>query len=146
MELALGEQLNKRLLEEEKIEARSNQAKAESRGKLANLSSQALDQVEVVKKIKDVKKFLRIINAVFAISFAGLIVTWVIMSIQAFVGNLLGAKLIALEGLELGAYAILTFLILACLAIVFTLIAFAMNPWNLAVTTLEAGLDWIMGN
>ena len=137
MELALDEQLNSRNLSADKKEARS---------KMGQTQTVDTGENEAMALIKKYKKAMRIFNIISAVSIVGLPVALGNMLRQAFVGNLLGVKSMALESEELGVLAILFFLILACLVIIFTLIAFAINPWSVALTTLESGIDWIMGN
>ena len=146
MALVLGEQLNKHILEVEKNEARNNQTNFSTKDKLASLRNDALQQIEVVKKIKDVRKVLRIINLAFAASFVGLVVTYLIMSVQIFVGNLLGVKTIALEGIGKGIYAALSFLILLVVIMVIMGAMFIVGPWLKIISFLQDALNSIIGN
>ena len=146
MALVLGEQLNKHILEVEKNEARNNQTNFSTKDKLASLRNDALQQIEVVKKIKDVRKVLRIINLAFAASFVGLVVTYLIMSVQIFVGNLLGVKTIALEGIGKGIYAALSFLILLVVIMVIMGAMFIVGPWLKIIGFLQDALNSIIGN
>ena len=146
MALVLGEQLNKHILEVEKNEARNNQTNFSTKDKLASLRNDSLQKIEVIKKIKDVRKILRIINLAFAASFVGLVVTYFIMSVQIFVGNLLGVKTIALEGIEIGIYAALSFLILLLVIMVIMGAMFIVGPWLKIIGFLQDALNSIIGN
>ena len=146
MALVLGEQLNKHILEVEKNEARNNQTNFSTKDKLASLRNDSLQKIEVIKKIKDVRKILRIINLAFAASFVGLVVTYFIMSVQIFVGNLLGVKTIALEGIEIGIYAVLSFLILLLVIMVIMGAMFIVGPWLKIIGFLQDALNSIIGN
>lgn len=139
MELAWEEQLNSREFAAEQRSARA----------ASGLKDQAKDKaVDEFKKqaVKMGKQaVLRIINATFAATVVGILITWAIMSVQIFVGNLLGVKTIALEGIEIGIYAALSFLILTCLIIIFIIISFALDPWQTAVVVWDEAWNKVFG-
>lgn len=138
MELAIDEQLNNQALRIQQNEARKQQAKTQ-------VASQATDAVkkQTVRVAK--QAVLRTINLAFAASLIGIVVTWAIMSVQIFVGNLLGVKAIALEGIELAIYAGLSFLMFIFFALIFILLSFVSDPWSVATMTLEAVGNWLTG-
>lgn len=133
MDLALDEQLNSRNLAADKRSAQNETADKSSAEQVA----------EIVDKVKDFKKVLRMINLAFAASVVGLVVTYLIMSVQIFVGNLLGVKMIALEGIEIGMYAALSFILFMLLLMILSLVAFVSDPWNTAIGTLDLISQWL---
>ena len=138
MELALEEQLNSRALAADKHSARES------------LKDQAKDKAidEVKKQAVRIAKqaVLRTINIAFAATVVGILITWVIMSVQIFVGNLLGVKTIALEGIEIGIYAALSFLILLVVIMVIMGAMFIVGPWLKIISFLQDALNSIIGN
>jgi hypothetical protein len=143
MELASEEQANKRSLSAEQAE---DKKKLSTKEKLANASNEAMQKLETVKKIKKIKQTLRTINLISAVSIVGLIVTWAIMSVQVLVGNLGGVKEIELEGMEIGLWAILSFILLVILILVVIIIAATAYPWSVAISTIEDIGKWLSGN
>lgn len=121
MDLSRGEQLNSR-----KFTAAQKPAKDSKIGSQAK--DKAVDELKKQAVKMGKKAILRAINASFAATLVGILITWAIMSGQMFVGNLLGVKSIALEGIEIAIWAVLSFLILVCLIIIFVIIAVGMNP------------------
>ncbi len=92
------------------------------------VQAQAADQVKklVVKNTK--RLVLRIVNVTFAVTVVGLIVTYIIMSVQFIAGNLYGAKAIALEQLELILYILLSVAMLVSFLLIVLILAIASDP------------------
>lgn len=92
------------------------------------VQAQASDQVKklVVKNTK--RLILRIINVTFAVTLIGIIVTYIIMSVQFIAGNLYGAKAIALESLELILYILLSVAILVSFILIVLILAIVSDP------------------
>jgi len=110
------------------------------------LKQEAFEKVkkQIVRTAKQAT--LRTINMAFAATLVGLVITWVIMSFQVFVGNLMGAETIKLESWELGIWALLTILFIFVLVAFITLVGFLANPWHTAVLGFESVSDWLFGN
>lgn len=96
---------------------------------------------ELVKRSR--QAVLRIINVSFAATIVGIGVTYLIMSVQLFVGNLMGNELIELEGWEILIWAFLSILILAVFLILATTTAFLSHPWQTAILGWEAISTWL---
>jgi hypothetical protein len=112
------------------------------------------DRVEAAKKkaLKKAKKLatkrarqiaLRWINVGFAATIVGIIVTYLIMSVQLFVGNLLGVESLKLEGWEIAIWALLTIILLAITILALLAVDIVMHPiaWASAIIW-----DWFKGN
>ncbi|MCB9802881.1 hypothetical protein H6761_02585 [Candidatus Nomurabacteria bacterium] len=132
-ELAL-EQQNSRSLQNDRLQSLKAQAAAQAKDKLKK---------EVIKKSK--QAILRTINAAFAATLVGIIVAYLIMSVQLFAGNLMGNELIKLESWEVMIWAFLTILLILVMLIFFTLIAFLSDPWQVTLAGWEVISNWLFG-
>lgn len=139
---SVEEQVNKRTLDSERLEAKK---KLSIKEKLVNASNET-ELAQKIKKIKKIRQTLRTINISSALSVVGLIVTWLIMSVQIVVGNLLGFKEIALEGAEIVVWAVMSIILLAILIILIIVISAISYPWSGGISTIEAIGDWLAGN
>ena len=108
--------------------------------------ARVIDEVkkQIVRTAKQAT--LRTINVAFAATLVGLVVTYAIMSFQAFVGNLMGAESIKLEGWELAIWAILSILFIFLLVSFITFVGYLANPWHTAILGFQEVLDWLTGN
>ena len=108
--------------------------------------ARVIDEVkkQIVRTAKQAT--LRTINVAFAATLVGLVVTYAIMSFQAFVGNLMGAESIKLEGWELAIWAILSILFIFLLVSFITFVGYLANPWHTAILGFQVVHDWLTGN
>ena len=104
----------------------------EKRQSLSNLQKEGVDKIKKLAVKATKQAVLRIINVAFAATLVGIFVTYIIMSVQLFAGNLMGVKAIKLEAWEIVIWVFLTLFLLAFLILVFILLAITSDPWGLA--------------
>ncbi|MBT6690935.1 hypothetical protein HOB10_01215 [Candidatus Parcubacteria bacterium] len=131
-------------------------AEQESKRKLAAAKREAQEKAQemVKKKAKEatqkvVKKAaskltLRLVSGAAAASIVGLIISYIIMTIQFFIGNLLESKLVPkLSLVEILIWGCLSLLIFAAIVAVALILQLLADPWQSSIVALNAALDWV---
>jgi hypothetical protein len=131
-------------------------AEQEDKRKLDAARRQAQEQVqEMVKKkaqeaVKKAAKkaaskvTVRLISGAAAASIVGLIITYLIMSIQMFAGNLLGAKIVPkLSLIELLIWGMVSLILFAATVAIIFILHLLSDPWQGAIIALNLAEEWL---
>ena len=131
-------------------------AEQEARRKLDAARHQAQEQAqEMIKKkaqeaVKKAAKkaaskvTVRLISGVAAASIVGLIITYLIMTIQVFAGNLMQSKIVPkLSLVELLIWGAVSLVLFAAVVAIILIIYLLTDPWKAALIALHTALDWI---
>jgi len=131
-------------------------AEQEDRRRLDAAKREAQEQAQeaIKKKAQEVTKkaakkaaskvTVRLISGVAAASIVGLIITYLIMTIQFGAGNIMQSKIIPklslVEVLIWGAVSVLLFFGIVAIIFIFYLLT---DPWQTAIIALTAAVEWI---
>ncbi len=129
MEEALA--LEQENLEQDNLEQQQKRALAadKKQGGVSQAKDEAVEKLKKEAELLARRATLRFINSAFAATVVGLIVTYIIMSVQAVAGNFFGSKIIPpLSMLELGIWLLASILIMLIIVAAMSLLAFIMAP------------------
>jgi hypothetical protein len=133
-EALVGERMNQRILADEKRRSAAKSGIVSDKAK-----EQVVDQAKKVAVKAGKQAVLRVINVAFAATLVGIIVTYLIMTVQLIAGNLFGIKAIELEVWEVVIWVFLSIIILFAIVLLALVLVIVANPYE---TAWEAFKSW----
>lgn len=122
-EALVKERMNQRILADEKRRSAAKSGIASDKAK-----ERVVDQTKKIAVKAAKQAILRVINVAFAATLVGIIVTYLIMTVQLIAGNLLGIKAIKLEIWEVVIWVLLSITILFIIISFVLILVIVANP------------------